>query len=65
VAAVALANAVKVRAAELLAARGALPAVLSSSTVVGEEESRRLFDAAYGEHARRLAEVLRVDEGAG
>jgi uncharacterized phosphosugar-binding protein len=64
VAAVALANAVKVRAAELLAARGALPAVLSSSTVVGEEESRRLFDAAYGEHARRLAEVLRVDEGA-
>jgi uncharacterized phosphosugar-binding protein len=63
VAAVALANAVKVRAAELLAARGALPAVLSSSTVVGEEESRRLFDAAYGEHARRLAEVLRVDEG--
>ena len=62
VAGVTLANAVKVRAAELLAARGALPAVLSSAAVVGEEESRRLFDVAYGEHARRLAEVLRVEE---
>jgi uncharacterized phosphosugar-binding protein len=60
-AAVALANAVKVRTAELLAERGALPPVLTAASLVGPEESRRLFDAAYAEHARRYAEVLRTD----
>jgi uncharacterized phosphosugar-binding protein len=59
IAAVALVNAVKVRTAELLLERGALPPVLTSAAVVGEEESRRLFDAAYAEHARRAARVLR------
>jgi uncharacterized phosphosugar-binding protein len=59
IAAVALVNAVKVRTAELLLARGALPPVLTSAAVVGEEESKRLFDAAYAEHARRAAQVLR------
>jgi uncharacterized phosphosugar-binding protein len=59
VTAVLLANALKVRTAQLLEARGALPPVLASSAVVGDEESRRLFDAAYGEHARRAADVLR------
>ena len=57
VAAVALANAIKVRTAELLLERGALPPVLTSAALVGAEESERLFDAAYAEHARRLAEV--------
>jgi uncharacterized phosphosugar-binding protein len=59
VAAVTLVNAIKVRTAELLAERGALPPVLTSAALVGEEESRRLFDAAYAEHAHRLAAVLR------
>jgi uncharacterized phosphosugar-binding protein len=59
VAAVALANAVKVRTAELLAERGALPPVLAAASVVGADESARLFDAAYAEHARRYADVLR------
>lgn len=58
IAAVALVNAVKVRTAELLAARDALPPVLTSASVVGVEESARLFDAAYAEHARRLAKAL-------
>jgi uncharacterized phosphosugar-binding protein len=58
-AAVALVNAVKVRTAELLAEREALPPVLTSPAVVGADESRRLFDAAYEEHARRVARVLR------
>ena len=61
VAAVALANAVKVRTAELLAERGALPPVLAAASVVGAEESARLFDAAYAEHARRYADVLRTE----
>jgi uncharacterized phosphosugar-binding protein len=59
IAAVALVNAVKVRTAELLVARGAMPPVLTSAAVVGERESARLFDAAYAEHARRAARALR------
>jgi uncharacterized phosphosugar-binding protein len=58
IAAVALANEVKVRTAALLAERGALPPVLTSPVVVGREESARLFDEAYAEHARRLAAAL-------
>ena len=59
IAAVALANAVKVRTAELLIDRDALPPVLASAALVGEEESARLFEAAYAEHARRAARALR------
>jgi uncharacterized phosphosugar-binding protein len=58
-AAVALVNAVKVRTAELLAERGSLPPVITSPAVVGADESRRLFDSAYEEHARRVTRVLR------
>jgi uncharacterized phosphosugar-binding protein len=62
-AAVALVNQVKVRTAELLAERGALPPVLTSAAVVSAEESRRLFDAAYAEHARRVSRTLRGADG--
>ena len=55
---VALANELKVRTAKLLAARGALPPVLTSPALVGRERSAQLFDDAYAEHARRLARVL-------
>ena len=51
VAAVAIANELKVQTAELLAARGAMPPVLTSAALVGGERSRELFDAAYAEHA--------------
>ena len=50
------------RTAELLDARGALPPVITSAPGVGAERSRALFDAAYAEHARRLARVLRTTE---
>jgi uncharacterized phosphosugar-binding protein len=56
--AIALANELKVRTAKLLAARGALPPVLTSPALVGRERSAQLFDDAYAEHARRLARVL-------
>jgi uncharacterized phosphosugar-binding protein len=59
IAAVALVNEIKVQSAALLLERGALPPVLTSAAVVGAEESRRLFDAAYAEHARRAARALR------
>jgi len=58
IAAVALANEVKVRTAEKLVERGSMPPVLTSAAVVGAAESRRLFDAAYAEHARRASRVL-------
>ena len=44
--------------AELLIERDALPPVLTSPVVVGRERSLALFDAAYDEHARRLANAL-------
>jgi uncharacterized phosphosugar-binding protein len=58
IAAVAIVNAIKVRVAELLVERGAMPPVISRASVVGEEQSRRLFDEAYREHARRIAGAI-------
>ena len=57
-AAVAVANSIKVRTAQLLAERGALPPVITRASVVGAERSRALFDAAYQEHARRIARAI-------
>src|SRR5712691_5952777 len=54
-AAVAVADAIKVRTAELLVAAGKMPPVITSATEVGRERSQELFDAAYREHARRAA----------
>ncbi len=58
VGAVAIVNAIKVRTAELLVERGAMPPVLTRASVVGPERSRALFDEAYREHARRLARAI-------
>ena len=55
---VAIINELKVQTAERLVARGAMPPVLTAASVVGAEESARLFDAAYAEHAARLARAL-------
>ena len=54
----AIVNELKVQTAARLAARGVLPPVITSSTIVGQEQSAELFDAVYAEHARRLARVL-------
>jgi uncharacterized phosphosugar-binding protein len=54
----AVVNEIKVQTAELLVERDALPPVLTSPVVVGQERSTALFDAAYDEHARRLANAL-------
>ena len=65
-AAIALVNELKVQTAELLVARDAMAAVISSGAVVGQARSQDAFDAAYGEYARRAARVLRgaTDEDA-
>jgi uncharacterized phosphosugar-binding protein len=61
VAAVAVVNCIKVRTAELLVERGAMPPVITRASVVGAERSRDLFDAAYREHARRTARAIMRD----
>src|SRR2546427_888872 len=57
-AAVAVADAIKVGTAELLLALGKLPPVITSAAEVGRDRSEELFDAAYREHARRAARTL-------
>ena len=57
VAGAALANALKVRVAELLLERGIVPKVLPSPLVVGAEASAAAFEAAYDEHARRVSSL--------
>ena len=47
-----------VQVAEKLFESGYTPQVLTSSAVVGEAESKRLFNAAYAEHARRISSRL-------
>lgn len=58
IAAVAIVNSIKVRTAQLLVQRGAMPSVLTRASVVGADRSRELFDDAYREHARRLARAI-------
>lgn len=58
-AAVAIVNSIKVRTAELLVQSGAMPSVLTSSRLVGEQRSRELFEDAYLDYAERSARILR------
>lgn len=58
IAAAVLVNEIKAQTAALLVERGAMPPVLTHQLLVGAEESRRLFEAAYDEYARRLARRL-------
>jgi uncharacterized phosphosugar-binding protein len=55
-------NAIKAACASQLVAAGEMPPVLTASCLAGEDRSRELFEAAYDEHARRLA---RLFEGLG
>ena len=55
---VAVANELKVQTAARLISHGAMPAVITSSSQVGDERSKELFDAAYADHATRLARII-------
>ena len=57
---VTIVNAIKSRTAELLVEAGQAPTVITSAQLVGAERSNELFEAAYLEHARRSASVLRT-----
>jgi uncharacterized phosphosugar-binding protein len=58
IAAVAIVNSIKVRTAQLLVERGAVPSVITRASVVGADRSRQLFDDAYRQHARRIARAI-------
>jgi uncharacterized phosphosugar-binding protein len=57
-AAVSIVNSIKVRTAQLLVERGAMPPVITRASVVGADRSRELFDQAYREHAQRIARAI-------
>ena len=50
-------NALKAEVAHRLVKAGQPPKVLSAAAVVGDERATELFDAAYDDHARRLAKL--------
>ena len=50
-----LINSIKAETARLLTEAGKPPKVLSAACITGAEKARELFEAAYDEHAHRLA----------
>jgi uncharacterized phosphosugar-binding protein len=52
-----LVNSIKAEVAAQLVRAGQPPRVLSASAVVGRQRATELFEAAYDEHARRLAKL--------
>ena len=54
-----LINAIKAEVALRLTQAGHPPKVLSGSAVVGAQRAKELFESAYDEHGRRLAELYR------
>jgi uncharacterized phosphosugar-binding protein len=52
-----LVNSIKAEVADRLTKAGHPPRVLSAGAVVGREKAAEIFEAAYDEHARRLARL--------
>ena len=50
-------NAIKAEVADRLTKAGKPPKVLTAGAIVGSERATELFEAAYDEHARRLAKL--------
>ena len=53
-----LINAIKAEVAMRLTNRKEPPTVLTASNIIGNERSKVLFEAAYDEHARRMAKLF-------
>ena len=52
-------NTIKAELAKLLTEAGQPPKVLTAGAVIGDEKAKQLFEAAYDEHAHRLAELYK------
>lgn len=50
-------NSIKAEVARLLTENGQAPKVLTAGVVVGNEKAQNLFEAAYDEHSRRMAQL--------
>lgn len=50
-------NSIKARTAEILTQAGHPPKVLTAGCVIGNEKATTLFEAAYDEHAHRMAKL--------
>ena len=57
-----LINCIKAEVAARLTAAGLQPIVLASAAVVGEDKAKETFEAAYDEHALRLAQLYQVED---
>ena len=53
-----LVNSIKAETAARLAAAGSPPKVLTAGCLVGKQRAAELFEAAYDEHARRMAKLF-------
>ena len=53
-----LVNSIKAEVAKLLTEAGQPPKVLTAGAIVGAERATELFEAAYDEHAHRLARLF-------
>jgi hypothetical protein len=53
-------NAIKAEVARLLTVKGKSPKVLTANCVIGKERAEQIFEAAYDEHARRLAKLYEI-----
>lgn len=56
-----LINAIKAEVAARLAKIGHVPKVLAAAAVVGGKEAEGVFEAAYDEHARRMAKIYQFE----
>jgi uncharacterized phosphosugar-binding protein len=52
-----LINSIKAEVAARLTAAGQPPKVLSGAAIVGAQRASEIFEAAYDEHARRMARL--------
>ena len=52
-------NSIKAELANILTVAGKPPLVLTAGAIVGNEKAKELFEAAYDEHARRMAELYK------
>jgi len=52
-------NSIKAEVANLLTAAGQPPKVLTAACVIGAEKAAAIFEAAYDEHAHRMAELYK------
>lgn len=52
-------NSIKAEVARLLTAAGQPPKVLTAASVIGTEKATVIFEAAYDEHAHRMAELYK------